>query len=126
MLAINAAVEAVRAGVSGKRFAVVANEIRKLADRSKESASQINVLVADIEKAISSTAMVTDEGTKTVKNKVKIARRTADAFAGVVEASDRERSLSFAMDDVSAPKKRFLPNWDAPGFFDVARVTFMI
>ncbi|MEG4344365.1 methyl-accepting chemotaxis protein [Microcoleus sp. A003_D6] len=89
MLAINAAVEAVRAGESGKGFAVVANEIRKLADRSKESASQINVLVADIQKAISSTAMVTDEGTKTVKNGVKIARKTADAFAGVAEAIDR-------------------------------------
>ncbi|MEG3897037.1 MULTISPECIES: methyl-accepting chemotaxis protein [unclassified Microcoleus] len=89
MLAINAAVEAVRAGESGKGFAIVANEIRKLADRSKESASQINVLVADIQKAIRSTATVTDDGTKTVENGVKIARKTADAFAGVAEAIDR-------------------------------------
>ena len=89
MLAINAAVEAVRAGESGKGFAVVASEIRKLADQSKESASQINALVADIQKAISSTAMATDNGTKTVENGVKIARKTADAFAGVAEAIDR-------------------------------------
>ena len=89
MLALNAAVEAVRAGESGKGFAVVASEIGKLADRSKESGSKINALVADIQKAIRSTAMVTDNGTKTVENGVKIARKTADAFAGVAEAIDR-------------------------------------
>ncbi|MEG4319013.1 MULTISPECIES: methyl-accepting chemotaxis protein [unclassified Microcoleus] len=89
MLALNAAVEAVRAGESGKGFAVVASEIRKLADRSKESASNINSLVAEIQKAITSTARVTDDGTKTVQNGVKIARKTADAFAGVAGAIDR-------------------------------------
>ena len=89
MLAINAAVEAVRAGESGKGFAVVANEIRKLGDQSKESAIKINALVADIQKAISSTAMVTGDGTKTVENGVKLARKTADSFAGVAEAIDR-------------------------------------
>jgi methyl-accepting chemotaxis protein len=86
MLALNAAIEAVRAGESGKGFAVVANEIRKLADLSKASASQINILVSTIQTAINSTEMVTDEGTKTVENGVKIAKETADAFGGVADA----------------------------------------
>jgi len=86
MLALNAAVEAVRAGEHGKGFGVVASEIRKLADRSKKSATQINLLVADIQKAINSTVMVTDEGTKTVESGVNIASETAAAFAGVANA----------------------------------------
>lgn len=86
MLALNAAVEAVRAGEHGKGFGVVASEIRKLADRSKKSATQINLLVADIQKAINSTVMVTDEGTKTVEAGVKIASETTAAFAGVANA----------------------------------------
>ncbi len=86
MLALNAAVEAVRAGEHGKGFGVVASEIRKLADRSKKSGAQINLLVADIQRAINSTVMVTDEGTKTVESGVNIASETAAAFAGVANA----------------------------------------
>lgn len=86
MLALNAAVEAVRAGEHGKGFGVVASEIRKLADRSKKSAAQINLLVADIQRAINSTVMVTDEGTKTVESGLNIAEETAAAFTGVANA----------------------------------------
>lgn len=86
MLALNAAVEAVRAGEHGKGFGVVASEIRKLADRSKKSAAQINLLVADIQRAINSTVMVTDEGTKTVESGLDIAKETAAAFTGVANA----------------------------------------
>lgn len=86
MLALNAAVEAVRAGEHGRGFAVVSGEIRKLADQSKRSAEKINALVVDIQTAINSTVMVTDEGTKKVEEGVKIAEETADAFAGVADA----------------------------------------
>lgn len=86
MLALNAAVEAVRAGEHGKGFAVVATEIRKLADQSKKSAEKINALVTDIQTAINSTVMVTDEGTKTVEEGVRIAQETSDSFAGVADA----------------------------------------
>ena len=86
MLALNAAVEAVRAGEHGKGFAVVAAEIRKLADRSKKSADKINLLVGDIQMAINSTVMVTEQGTKTVEAGVNIAEETAQAFVGVANA----------------------------------------
>ncbi|MDF0553804.1 methyl-accepting chemotaxis protein [Kamptonema sp. UHCC 0994] len=86
MLALNAAVEAVRAGEHGKGFAVVAAEIRKLADQSKKSADKINLLVVDIQRAINSTVIVTDEGTKTVEAGVNIAEETAQAFVSVANA----------------------------------------
>lgn len=86
MLALNAAVEAVRAGEHGKGFAVVAAEIRKLADRSKKSADKINLLVGDIQMAINSTVIVTEQGTKTVEAGVNIAEETAQAFVGVANA----------------------------------------
>ncbi|WP_026735988.1 methyl-accepting chemotaxis protein [Fischerella sp. PCC 9605] len=86
ILAINSSVEAVRAGEYGKGFAVVANEITKLSDQSQKSAEKINVLVSKIQKAINSTVMVTEEGTKTVKTGVEIAQKTDRAFAGVADA----------------------------------------
>jgi methyl-accepting chemotaxis protein len=70
MLALNAAVEAVRAGEQGKGFGVVASEIRKLADQSKQFAEQINTLVLEIQKATNSTVKVTDEGRKTMESVV--------------------------------------------------------
>ena len=86
MLALNASVEAVRAGEHGKGFAVVAEEIRKLADQSKQSAEKIGNLVTDIQNAINTTVMVTDEGTKTVNAGMQVTESSAQAFAGVVEA----------------------------------------
>ena len=86
MLALNASVEAVRAGEHGKGFAVVAEEIRKLADQSRQSASNIGSLVSDIQNAINTTVIVTDEGTKTVNAGLLVTERTANAFSGVLES----------------------------------------
>jgi len=86
MLALNSSVEAVRAGEHGKGFSVVANEIRKLADQSQKSAEKISGLVFEIQNAINSTVMVTEEGTKTVKTGVQIAKQTDQAFSGVAGA----------------------------------------
>lgn len=86
MLALNSSVEAVRAGEHGKGFAVVANEIRKLADQSQQSADKINNLVSAIQKSINETVMVTEEGTKTVKTGVEIAKQTEEAFGAVKES----------------------------------------
>jgi methyl-accepting chemotaxis protein len=86
MLALNASVEAVRAGEHGKGFAVVAEEIRKLADQSRQSADKIGGLVSDIQNAINTTVMVTDEGTKTVNAGMNVTEQTANAFSGVLES----------------------------------------
>lgn len=88
MLALNAAVEAVRAGEQGKGFAIVATEIRKLADQSKQSSERIKVLVADIQTAINSTVVATEAGTQTVDASVTTVQASSDAFAQVAKATD--------------------------------------
>ncbi|CAK0774906.1 methyl-accepting chemotaxis protein [Gammaproteobacteria bacterium] len=87
MLAMNAAVEAVRAGEHGKGFSVLAVEIRKLADESKRSAERINHLVGEIQKATNSTVMATEEGTKKVEAGIRLAHRTTDTFNEVAGAA---------------------------------------
>jgi methyl-accepting chemotaxis protein len=86
MLAINATVEAVRAGEQGKGFGVVAREIRRLADQSKTSATEINDLINDIQNAINKTVMVTDEGNTTLDNSLKLTEGTAQTFNHVANA----------------------------------------
>ncbi|MFH1744344.1 MAG: methyl-accepting chemotaxis protein [bacterium] len=66
LLAVNAAVEAARAGDQGKGFAVVAEEIKNLAEQSKRATTQVRGILNDIQKATSNAVMVTEQGAKVV------------------------------------------------------------
>jgi methyl-accepting chemotaxis protein len=89
MLALNAAVEAVRAGENGKGFSVVASEIRKLADQSRNSAQQIGGLVNDIQQAIQATVNVTKEGKVQVNTGSDIAQKTAQIFLDIATSMEQ-------------------------------------
>jgi methyl-accepting chemotaxis protein len=66
ILAINATIEAAGAGETGKRFAVVAEEIRNLADRVGGSTKEVRSLIEDVRSAVNTTVMATETGSKAV------------------------------------------------------------
>ncbi len=100
ILAINATIEAAGAGESGRRFAVVADEIRKLADRVGGSTKEIRALIDDVRSAVNTTVMTTEGGSKAVDNGLKLFGEVAIAFkqiAGLVSTTTeaaREIELS--------------------------------
>lgn len=86
MLALNASVEAVRAGDAGRGFAVVASEIRKLADQSGKSAEQIDVLLDSVQGGIATAVRLMQDSTESVRDSTGLAHQTAEQFGGVKQA----------------------------------------
>ncbi|HEX9079321.1 MAG TPA: HAMP domain-containing methyl-accepting chemotaxis protein, partial [Desulfuromonadaceae bacterium] len=67
LLAVNAAIEAAKAGEHGKGFSVVAHEVRSLAVQSKEATAQVRTILNDIQKATNAAVMATEQGSKAVE-----------------------------------------------------------
>ena len=85
ILAINATIEASGAGESGRRFAVVADEIRKLADRVAHSTKEIRALIEDVRGAVNTTVMATEGSAKAVDAGSRQFTEVAVAFKQIAE-----------------------------------------
>ncbi|MBE2986864.1 HAMP domain-containing protein [Campylobacter sp. RM12920] len=76
LLALNAAIEAARAGEQGRGFAVVADEVRKLAERTQSSLSEINITVGSIVESVAQASLRMEENVKKTQNLIQIAHKT--------------------------------------------------
>ena len=88
LLALNAAIEAARAGEAGKGFAVVADEVRKLAERTSSATKEIGGLIKSIQKIIAEAVTAMDEGTKEVDRGVVIANESGLALSEILKAAE--------------------------------------
>ncbi len=88
LLALNAAIEAARAGEHGKGFAVVADEVRKLAERAGGATKEIGGLIKGIQKTVSEAVKSMEEGGFEVENGVRLANESGDALAAILKAAE--------------------------------------
>ena len=99
LLALNAAIEAARAGEQGKGFAVVADEVRKLAEESNQSATQIVALTNEIQQDTRNVERSVLEGLRTVEDGVSMINDAGESFTSIVQAVEK---MSEKIEDVSA------------------------
>jgi len=88
LLAVNAAIEAARAGAEGKGFSVVADEVKSLAEQSKQATKQVRGILVDIQKATSDAVMATEEGTKAVNKGLGMAENAGEAIKRLADVID--------------------------------------
>lgn len=113
LLAVNASIEAARAGDQGKGFAVVAHEIKTLADQSKQATAQVRSILDDTRKWVSAVVMAAEQGGKAVQAGVEQSMfagesisqlsqsvLTSSQIATVIEASSEQQSVG--VDQVSS------------------------
>lgn len=87
LLALNAAIEAARAGEQGRGFAVVADEVRKLAEKSGESAKHIEQMTKDFEVQSTEASNAIEAGLKSIDASVALARQVEDALKAAKDAA---------------------------------------
>jgi methyl-accepting chemotaxis protein len=85
LLALNAAIEAARAGEQGKGFAVVADEVRKLAEQSETSAKEIAALISEIQIDTQKTVIAMNEGAEEVSRGTQVVKTANQSFSEIQE-----------------------------------------
>jgi methyl-accepting chemotaxis protein len=106
LLALNAAIEAARAGEAGRGFAVVADEVRKLAEKTMTATKEVGDAIRGIQDGTRKNMDNVDRAVKTIDESTQLARKSGDALGEIVglvdQASDQVRSIATASEQQSA------------------------
>jgi methyl-accepting chemotaxis protein len=103
LLALNAAIEAARAGEHGKGFAVVADEVRKLAEQSQNSATEIREIVEGIQVDTKNSVEIMERITENVQEGVDVSNEAIEKFNQIIHSM---KEITPQMEEVSATAQR--------------------
>ncbi|MBE9537114.1 MAG: HAMP domain-containing protein, partial [Proteobacteria bacterium] len=101
LLALNAAIEAARAGEQGRGFAVVADEVRKLAERTTRSTKEISVKVLALQKETKHVVVSMNKSTKEVEKEVELAAKAGDTLVEIVSKAEQVETIIGEISDAS-------------------------
>jgi len=113
LLAVNAAIEAAKAGEHGRGFTIVAQEIRSLADQSKKATLQVKEILNEINKSVNQAVGVTEQGARTVDNGLNLVKQSGEVIDilsdNVEEAAEASIQISSSTQQQMAGMDQIVP-----------------
>jgi methyl-accepting chemotaxis protein len=110
LLALNAAIEAARAGEAGRGFAVVADEVRKLAEKTMNATRDVENSIKSIQDSVSKSVANTDATTSAIQESTELAGRSGQALKSIVtmveQTADQVRGIATASEEQSAASEQ--------------------
>lgn len=105
LLGVNASIEAVKAGEAGKGFSVVAQEVKALAEQSKQATTQVRTILGDIQRAMTKAVLLAEQSSKTVERGYDRAQQTGEAIQALSNRIDESSGAAMQIAASSQQQK---------------------